>query len=390
MRLEYENKIEADVVLRGSRAVMNPPLRMDEHSSLLIHGDNLPCMLSLLDYKGAAGKIDLVYIDPPFATNSVFRIGKNRTATISASEGDQVAYEDKRVGSDFLEFIRRRAIVIRELLSSRGSFYLHIDYKIGHYVKVVLDEVFGSANFRNDITRVKCNPKNFVRDGYGNIKDMVLFYTKGSEFIFNEPVVPQTEAEVEKLFPKIAPDGRRYTTTPLHAPGETQNGETGKPWREMMPPTGRHWRYAPAALEELDKQGLIEWSSKGNPRKIIFAEDAEARGKRVQDIWEYKDPQYPEYPTEKNSEMLRLILAASSNPDSLVMDCFAGSGTTLLAASEMGRRWIGIDESQAAIDLMAQRLRHAGGGLFNTNYDYLMVEGVQSSDGDGSRLRSVS
>ncbi|RPI63707.1 MAG: site-specific DNA-methyltransferase [Planctomycetaceae bacterium] len=380
MFLEYPGKIEKSAVLGGPRAILSPPVEIDGHKSLLIHGDNLPCMLSLLDNKDVAGKVDLVYIDPPFATNTVFRVGKTRTATISSSLSDKVAYTDTLMGSDFIEFIRQRAIVIRELLSPRGSLYLHIDYKIGHYVKIILDEVFGQGQFRNDISRLKCNPKNFERSGYGNVKDMVLFYTKTDDFIFHEPFVPQTESEIERLFPKIDAHGRRYTTIPLHAPGETVNGDTGKPWKGLMPPPGRHWRSSPAVLDELEAAGLIEWSSTGNPRKKIYAEDAEAKGKRVQDIWDYKDPQYPQYPTEKNSDMLRLILSVSSDPDSLVMDCFAGSGTTLLAACETGRQWIGIDQSDAAIDLIQKRLRQSGGGLFNTSYDYLLLEEATSTN----------
>jgi DNA modification methylase len=115
----------------------------------------------------------------------------------------------------------------------------------------------------------------------------------------------------------------------------------------MSPPAGRHWRTDVAVLEQWDKEGLIEWSSTGNPRKIIYAEDRE--GMRVQDVWEFKDPQYALYPTEKNADMLDLIVRTSSNPGSLVLDCFCGSGTTLVAAQQNNRRWIGIDQSDLAI-----------------------------------------
>jgi adenine-specific DNA-methyltransferase len=152
--------------------------------------------------------------------------------------------------------------MIRELMSDRSSIYLHIDYKIGHYVKVMMDEIFGITNFRNDIARIKCNPKNFKRKGYGNIKDLILFYTKTDDFIWNEPMVQRTDDEVERLFKKIDKDGRRYTTTPLHAPGETKNGVTGQNVERKYPPKGRHWRYDPKVLDELDSQGLIEMVKK--------------------------------------------------------------------------------------------------------------------------------
>ncbi|MGB9588935.1 MAG: DNA methyltransferase, partial [Armatimonadota bacterium] len=247
-------------------------------------------------------------------------------------------------------------ILLRELLANDGSIYVHIDWKMGHYVKILMDEVFGKERFINNITRVKCNPKNFPRQAYGNITDMVLFYSKTDRYVWNNPRQQTTEEDLRRLFPKIDKDGRRYTTTPLHAPGETKNGPTGLPWKGIKPPRGRHWRYPPEELTRLDEQGLIEWSSTGNPRKKIYADNAIEDGKKRQDIWYFKDPPYPSYPTEKNLEMLRMIVQASSNPDDIVLDCFAGSGTTLVAAEMHGRRWIGIDNSETAIKVACDRL----------------------------------
>ncbi len=159
---------------------------------------------------------------------------------------------------------------------------------------------------------------------------------------------------MQRLFPKVDAAGRRYTTIPLHAPGETKNGKTREAFRGILPPPGRHWRSEIAVLEQLDAEGLIEWSSTGNPRRRIYAE--EQPGKRRQDILAFKDPQYPVYPTEKNAQLLKLIIETSSLPDSLVLDCFGGSGTTLLAAERLGRRWIGIDASETAIEVARQKL----------------------------------
>jgi len=330
------------------------PRKTQFEDNLLIEGENLSVMKMLCEV-GYAGKIDMVYIDPPFATGNTFRKGK-RSATISSSQDDEIAYIDEKTGSDFIEFLRERLILLRELMSDCGSIYLHIDYKIGHYVKVMMDEVFGIKNFRNDITRIKCNPKNFQRSGYGNYKDMILFYTKTDNFLWNEPLVERSDEEIARLFSKVDSQGRRYTTNPLHAPGETKNGPTGQEWKGMLPPAGRHWRYDPAVLDELDKQGLIEWSKNGVPRKIIYAEDCES--KRIQDIWEFKDPQHPLYPTQKNLEMLELIIRTSSDVNSIVLDCFCGSATTLVAAETLGRRWIGIDQSPQAIEVAEKRLEY--------------------------------
>jgi len=361
-----------------------------EAGNLLIRGDNLTVMKSLLTHFNMAGRVDLVYIDPPFSTNTVYKHNPQRTQTVSAAADDDVAYSDKLKGPQFLEFLRERLIFLRELMADHASIYVHIDYKIGHYVKVLMDEVFGERNFRNDITRVKCNPKNFARKGYGNVKDMILFYTKTDDFTWNEPRQPLTEEEIERLFPKRDPRGRRYTTTPLHAPGETQNGNTGKEWRGQLPPKGRHWRYDPSVLDELDRQGLIEWSTTGNPRKIIYADEAKRRGRRLQDIWEFKDPQYPRYPTEKSLDLLRTIVRTSSSPGQLVLDCFCGSGTALVAAQEFGRHWVGIDNSEIAIKTSWSRLWGKQRLQFNLapGFRYLEEKTPQAADKPPLRPRA--
>lgn len=321
---------------------------------------------------GYKNKIDLVYIDPPFATGGTFSIDNDgRVSTISKSNASQVAYPDILRGKEFIEYLRERIVLIWELLSDAGSLYLHIDYKIGHYVKVMLDEVFGMENFRNDITRIKCNPKNFARVGFGNIKDMILFYSKTNKPIWNNPTFPYSKDDLAKRYPKIDSKGRRYTTVPIHAPGETSNGDTNKPFRGILPPKGRHWRCSVAELEKLDDAGLIEWSGNGNPRRINYAD--EHLTKKAQDIWVFKDPAYPTYPTEKNLDMLKFIIEASSAPGSIVMDCFCGSGTTLLAAQDCSRKWIGIDQSEIAINVAKKRLSN-GIGIFSNIPTFVFKE----------------
>ncbi len=346
-----------DAQVRNMPAAFRRKRRPSPHAgNMLIEGENLETLSRLLSLPSVAGKVRLIYIDPPFATGQEFRSGRRRSTTVSASSSDPVAYEDRLQGDAFLEFLRPRLAALRKLLADDGSIYVHIDAKMGHYVKVLMDDVFGRERFINDITRIKCNPKNFSRKGYGNVKDMILFYSKTGRYVWNEPRLTLNAEEIARLFPKIGADGRRYATTPLHAPGETKDGPTGRPWNGTLPPRGRHWRVPPKELERLDASALIEWSENGNPRKKIFADEAAVRGKKVQDVWEFKDPPYPSYPTEKNRELLKQIIQASSNPGDLVLDSFAGSGTTLLAAQELGRRWIGIDQSVAAIRTMKRRL----------------------------------
>lgn len=351
MKILCEYKSTCDQIANKS-ACQNRPIRFKDNS-FVVFGDNLKVMAAMLaDYRG---KIDLVYIDPPFNTDQVFSVSKSRANAVSRQQGGSVAYSDIMTKEDFLEFMYERFVLIKELLSDVGSLYVHIDTKMGHYFKVILDEVFGESSFRNDITRIKSNPKNFSRKAYGNQKDMILFYSKTQKHIWNEVRTMCSKQELERRFRKIDSDGRRYTTIPLHAPGETNpSSPTGKPWRGMNPPAGRHWRTDPAEFDKLDAQGLIEWSSTGNPRIKKYAD--EHKGKKIQDVWEYKDPQYPVYPTEKNIEMLERIIKQSSNEASVVMDCFAGSGTTLLAAAKHNRRFIGIDQSPIAIEIMKKRL----------------------------------
>lgn len=230
---------------------------------------------------------------------------------------------------------------------------------------MLMDEVFGLDNFLNDIARIKSNPKNFNRPAYGNQRDMVLFYAKNKgKNIYNNITQSFTDAELADKFKKVDADGRRYNTVPVHAPGETTSGNTGGYWRDMLPPKGRHWRTSPAELEKMDAAGLIEWSKTGNPRIKKYAD--EHKGKKIQDIWDYRDPAYPLYPTEKNLDMLKLIVRQSSHEGSLVMDCFAGSGSTLLAADLTGRRWLGIDRSDISAKVVKERFK-------DTKYEFITL-----------------
>lgn len=308
----------------------------------LYYGDNLPTLASLLQDNSVKGKVKLIYIDPPFATKSIFQ---------SRSQTD--AYSDLLAGNSYIEFIRQRLIVLRELLADDGSIYVHLDEKMAFYIKVIMDEIFGQRHFKNWITRKKCNPKNYTKKTYGNVSDYILFYSKSDNYVWNRPVEEWTDKRANKEYEYIEKEtGRRYKKVPIHAPG-VRNGETGKPWRGMNPPPGKHWQFLPQTLDEMDARGEIYWSATGNPRRKIYLDSSS--GIPVQDIWlEFRDAHNQNikitgYPTEKNRDLLSRIIRASSNPDDLVLDCFAGSGTTLSVASEFGRRWIGIDNSSEAI-----------------------------------------
>lgn len=320
------------------------------HFKKLFFGDNFLALSNLLNNENIKGKVKLIYIDPPYATNSVFM-----------SKNQKNAYTDLLTGADYVEFMRERLILLREILAEDGSIYVHLDGNAVFEIKLILDEIFGAKNFRNFITRKKCNSKNYTRKTYGNISDYVLFYTKSDNYIWNRLFEEWDEDKILKEYPCIEKEtGRRFKKVPIHAPG-VRNGETGKIWRGMMPPKGKHWQYTPEKLDELDTKGEIYWSPTGNPRRKVYFDLSE--GVPVQDIWlDYLDAynqniKVTGYPTEKNLSLLHRIIETSSNKGDLVLDCFCGSGTTLLASDMLSREWIGIDNSPLAIDTVIQRLR---------------------------------
>lgn len=310
-------------------------------------GDNLNALLYMLE-SGYKAKVRLIYIDPPFATSSNF-----------VSHSQEHAYSDFLCGGEYIEFLRERLIVMRELLADDGSIYLHLDSHMAFIMKLIMDEVFGEKNFRAFITRKKCSTKNYTKNTYGNISDYIIFYSKSQKYIWNRPFAPWEYEKMIAEYPCIdSQTGKRYKKVPVHAPG-TRNGETGGKWRDRLPPKGKHWQYTPEKLDELDAAGEIYWSPTGNPRRMVFCDPN--RGIPIQDIWlDYRDSinqaqKTTGYPTEKNFEMLKMIVGASSNPGDIVLDCFAGSGTTLEAAFELGREWIGVDNSPESMKAVLKR-----------------------------------
>lgn len=184
--LEFKNKKNSSEIISGIGKHGSPIL---SENSMLIYDDNFNALKNLLVTKKE--KIDLVYIDPPFNTNQIFAISDTRVSTISRTKNGTVAYSDKMGKDEFLAFIYDRFVLIHALLSQEGSLYVHINSKMAHYFKIMLDEIFGDENFKNDITRIKSNPKNFDRKAYGNLKDVILFYSKNyKKNIWNDVRIP--------------------------------------------------------------------------------------------------------------------------------------------------------------------------------------------------------
>lgn len=295
-------------------------------------------------------KVSLYYLDPPYGTGFDFH-----------SRDLLHAYNDSMGPATYIEFMRRRLILMRETMTDDGSIYVHIGHQMLAHLKLVMDEVFGPGNFRNLITRRKCSSKNFTSKQYANIHDYILFYSKTKSYKWNKPGIAPEEEWIDREYPKIDSLGRRYKLVPVHAPG-TRKGKTGEPWRGMMPPSGKHWQYTPDKLDELDRLGDIHWSRNGNPRrKVYWSSDKKMA---LTDYWDqYRDAHHQSvkitgYPTEKNLAMIKMIVGASSDEGDLVVDPFCGSGTTLHAARDLGRRYLGMDASFSAAKSTLHRMRY--------------------------------
>ena len=366
MKIEYKwKKSKAAIIKKNNNFCLSNKVNISTNN--LIEWDNFEVLKQLLHKEWLKWKVDLIYIDPPFATNNIFTIDDDNASSISKSKNWRIAYKDNLIEEDFLEFIRERLIVLNELLSENWSIYLHIDYKIWHYIKIIMDEVFWKKNFKSDIARIKCNPKNFSKKSYWNVKDMILFYCKWDNATFNDIREPHSKEDITRLFTKKDEKGKFYTTIPLHAPWETVNWETWKKWNWIFPPKWRHWRTSLGKMNQWDKEWLIEWSCNWNPRKKVYPE--ERKWKKIQDIWTFKDGQKLQYPTQKNIELLKRIIEMSSNENDLILDCFWGSWTTFVASSILNRRWIGIDNSKEAITVIKSRLKKD-----STEYNYIKLQ----------------
>jgi adenine-specific DNA-methyltransferase len=338
-------KIDHHYSLMSKNGQSNALKKIEANVFLL--ADNFFGLKKLLE--NHKGKITLIYFDPPYGTGFEFQ-----------SRELKHAYKDIFGVAPWLEFIRRRLILMRELLAKDGSIYVHIGHQMLFHLKVIMDEVFGESRFLNLIVRKKCSSKNYTKNQYPNLNDYILFYSKNGKYKWNRPGIKAKEDWIDKEYPKADFNGR-YKLVPIHAPG-TRNGETGKPWKGMNPPPGKHWQLTPAKLDELDAKGEIHWSKNGNPRRKVYLQ--ENKMLPLTDYWEqYRDAHHQSikitgYPTEKNLDMLKMIVQASSDPEDIVLDPFCGSGTTLHAARDLKRQWIGIDQSFTAAEATLKRLKH--------------------------------
>jgi site-specific DNA-methyltransferase (adenine-specific)/adenine-specific DNA-methyltransferase len=344
-RLEYAGKMKREQVLAETPAAPWQLVRSfnserpfdDDWKNLLVWGDNLLALRGLLADQqgpnrfGTKGKIKLIYIDPPFATKQDFMKDKEK------------AYRDKVIGSHFIEFIRKRLIILRELLADDGSIYVHLDTKKGHYIKAIMDEVFGEENFQNEIIwkRTPFAGSSKARAAKFPVNhDSLFFYTKTDRYFFKKQYQPYSQDYLRRFSnPDNDPRGPWQSVSLKTYSNETF--ERLKTEKKLLPPQrkGAGWRY--------------KW----------FLEETE--GKMIEDIWIDINIDNPmsshraemNYPTMKPEKLLERIISASTcSPDDIVLDCFAGSGTTPATAEKMGRRWIAADCGKLSIYTIQKRL----------------------------------
>ncbi len=339
----------------------------------LIWGDKRYVLPSLLDE--FAGKVNLVYIDPPFATGDNFSFAAHipddpavegsQAATLIKEPSiiEQKAYRDTwgRGLDSYLQWFYETVVLLHELLAEDGTLYVHIDYHMGHYVKVVLDQVFGLDNFVNEVVWKRAFGHGNVGQGskhFGPLHETIFLYSKSSTYKFNQLFGEYDEGYVEDFYKHVEPEtGRRYQLTSTTGPG---GASKGNPYYEFLG-VKRYWRYSKQRMQELYEAGRIVQTAPGTvPRYKRYLD--EMQGMPLQDIWTDINPVLSQgdertgYRTQKPEALLERIIKASSDEGDLVLDCFVGSGTTAAVAEKHGRRWVACDLGRFAVHTTRKRL----------------------------------
>lgn len=377
----------------------------------LYYGDNLEVLRQNIKDES----VDLVYLDPPFNSNRAYSLlfkeksGDDSQAQLEAFDDTWIwSYESEALYmelmqatttpntvKDALEAMRRllgdndvlaylvmmtaRLIELRRVLKPTGSLYLHCDPTASHYLKITLDAIFGPDRFRNEITwrrtsTVKGNTSQGARH-FGRNTDSILFYTKSDAYTFNPIFTAYSDEYTRKKFSYVEErSGRRFQTVSMTGPG---GAAKGNPTFEVLGVT-RYWRFSKSEMDRLIAEGRVYQGKPGGvPRQKYYLD--EGKGVQLQALWADIDAinsQAAErlgYPTQKPLVLLERIIMASSNEGDVVLDPFCGCGTTVDAAQKLGRRWIGIDITTLAVDLIDARLRHTYGEEIQESYDMLGI-----------------
>ena len=372
----------------------------------LYFGDNL----DILRENVADESVDLIYLDPPFNSNATYnvlfreRTGEDSAAQITAFEDtwswsmeSEIAFQDvvtagpEKLGDllqamlgflgrndmmAYLTMMAQRMAELHRVLKPTGSIYLHCDPTASHYLKLMMDAVFGQDNYRNEIVWKRYGAHNDVGQGskhFGRVHDVILVFGKTNSVIWNQGFVPLDESYVKSTYRYVDEDtGRRFTTTPLTGPGGAEKGNPVYEWNGHT----RAWRYSKETMQQLHDEGRLYYSRTGYARRKLYID--ESRGVPIQDMWtdisslSGAHRERLGYPTQKPEALLERIINASSNEGDVVLDPFCGCGTAIAVAERLNRRWIGIDITHLAISLMKSRLRDTFGSDLS-DYDVVGV-----------------
>ncbi|MBM4273183.1 MAG: site-specific DNA-methyltransferase [Deltaproteobacteria bacterium] len=369
---------------------------MEGWKNQLFFGDNLEILRS---GRVPVESVDLIYLDPPFNSKATYNIlfaektGEKSAAQITAFEDtwhwgaeaeaafDEVmkygpaklrdllqallAFLGRNDMMAYLTMMAVRLVEMHRVLKPTGSLYLHCDPTASHYLKMLLDSIFSPMNFRNEIIWKRTSAHSSAKR-YGPVHDVILFYTKTTNFLWNPAYTVYDDKYIKSHYTQVDPDGRRWTASDLTA-SAVRSGSSGKTWRGFdVTAKGNHWKFTIEKLEQLDSEGRIYWPPGGGwPRYKRYLD--EVKGVPSQDIWTDIPPinaQAKErlgYPTQKPEALLERIIQASSNEGDIVLDPFCGCGTTVNVAERLHRRWIGIDITHLAIALIKKRLHDSFG-----------------------------
>lgn len=330
-------------------------------------GDNLQQLKQLPD-----GSIDLIYIDPPFNSNRNYEVFWGETRELRS-------FEDRHASTEaYIEFMRPRCVELGRVLRDGGTLYYHCDWHASHYIKVMLDRIFGESNFLNEIVWKRTTAHTDTH-GFGHVHDIIFRYSNGTaKPTFNVERKPYPQSYIDRYFiyeDEYAATRGKHWRGDLTGAG-LRNGETGRSWRGFNPAKlgkGRHWVRTPAQLDEMAADGRIYFPPRGGvPKLKRYA--SELTGVPVDSIWDdipslgglsRAAKERIGFPTQKPLGLLERIINASSRPGDIILDAFCGCGTALEAAQNSGREWIGIDISPTACRVMGKRLREQCGLIEN-------------------------
>ena len=346
------------------------------NENLIVRGE---CVSTCAYLKDKGITVDLVYIDPPFASGADYAkkvyIRRNpkiaeaiRQAESELDIEELKAFEAKMYGDvwdkeRYLNWMYENLMAIKSVMSDTASIYVHLDYHIGHYVKILLDEIFGEDNFRNEIIWKRTGAHNDA-GRYGIVHDTIFWYSKSDEYYFRIGFIELTEEHKSTRFKNIEPEtNRKFYPGPITAPGSgPARIFRGK---SLLPPAGRHWSYSQENIDDLEAKGRIYYSSTGIPYLKEYEDEYTAQGRRVQSLWDDILPsktgkELVDYATQKPEALLERIIKASSNEGMVIADFFGGSGVTAAVASKLNRKFIHNDIGINSIQTVRDRLKGIG------------------------------